>query len=218
MLVAIHVHTSYSACSESPVAGIVRYCREHGIQAIAVTDHNQIEGALDLRAQAPDLRVIVGEEISTRDGEVIGLFLKQQIEAGRDIRETCLEIKNQGGLVYVPHPFDRLKVHRVRRRHLMRILDLVDIIEVYNAKISLPIYNARAKRFADRHGKIGAVGSDSHYISAIGAAINVMEPFDGPEDFLDKLSRAEHRTRAASLAATWWVRLRKLMGSGAPAG
>ncbi|MCE5198499.1 MAG: PHP-associated domain-containing protein [Armatimonadota bacterium] len=210
MFVALHVHTNFSACSESPVEEIARYCREREIEAIGITDHNDIAGAQNMQHAAPDLTVITGEEISSRDGEIVGLFLKEKISAGMDLRETCLQIKRQGGLVYVPHPFDRFKVHRVRRPYLMGILDLVDIIEVFNAKISLPIYNAQAEKFAKEHGKVGAVGSDSHYVKSIGSAINVMEPFDSPVDFLDKLSRAEFKTGAASLAATWWVRLRKL--------
>jgi predicted metal-dependent phosphoesterase TrpH len=116
MLAAIHVHTDYSACSESPVEEVARYCRDHGIGAIAITDHDLIDGALKLRDVAPDLKVIVGEEVSTRSGEIIGLFIKEKIEAGRDLRETCLEIKGQGGLVYLPHPFDTLKIHRVKGR------------------------------------------------------------------------------------------------------
>lgn len=214
MLVVLHVHTSYSACSESTVPEIARYCRDHGIQAIGITDHNDTAGALDLRQQAPDLNVIIGEEVSTRDGEVVGLFLTRTIPAGLTALQTCQEIKRQGGLVYLPHPFDRFKVNRVRRRHLARILDLVDIVEIHNSKASLGIYNTRARRFAQMHGKIGAVGSDSHYIGSIGAAINVMDPFDGPQDFLDKLSRAEYRTGASSLLSTWWVRVRKLVRAG----
>lgn len=213
MIVALHVHTNYSACSESPVYRIAEYCRTHGIQAITITDHDQIEGALEMQQVAPDLKVIVGEEVSTREGEVIGLFLTRKIEAGMGLRETCIEIKRQGGLVYIPHPFDRLKVHRVRSRHLRDILDLVDIIEIYNAKISLGLYNARARRFATKYHKIGAVGSDSHYISSISGAIIVMDDFDGPQDFLKKLAHAEFRTGASSLFATWWIRVRKLVGA-----
>lgn len=214
MFVALHVHTDHSPCSESPVDHIARYCDNHGIGAIAITDHDEIEGALELRRIAPSLNVIVGEEISTLGGEVIGLFLTSRIEPRLELRETCERIKAQGALVYVPHPFDKFKVHRVRSRHLLEILDLVDIIEIFNAKISLAAYNSRARRFALRHGKIGAVGSDSHYVGSIGGAINVMEPFDGPQDFLDKLSRAEFRTGPSSLLATWWVRVRKLMRAG----
>lgn len=212
MLTALHVHTNYSACSESPVDHIARYCRTHGIQAIAITDHDQIEGAKKLKAIAQDVQVIVGEEVSTRDGEIIGLFLTKRVDAGMPLRDTCVEIKRQGGLVYVPHPFDKLKVHRVRTRHLREIIDLVDIIEIYNAKISMNFFNARAKRFADKRHKVGAVGSDAHYINAIGGALAVMEPFDGPKEFLENLSRAEFLTGASSLLATWWIRVRKLAG------
>lgn len=213
MRVALHVHTNYSACSESPVEEIAEYCRRHDIGAIAITDHNSIDGALQLREVAPGLQVIIGEEISTRQGEVVGLFLKDEILADLDLRPTCEQIKAQGGLVYVPHPFDKFKTHRVRSRHLEAILDLVDIIEVFNGKISLGIYNARALAYAARVNKVGAVGSDSHYVTSIDSAINVMDPFTGPEDFCEKLARAEFETRSGSLLYTWWVRARKLFGN-----
>lgn len=213
MLVALHIHSNYSACSESPVEQIADYCRTHGIEAISVTDHDSIEGALKLREIAPDLKVIVGEEVSTRDGEVVGLFIEEKIEPGEDLRETCEVIKSQGGLVYIPHPFDRFKVHRVRRHHLLEILDLIDIIEIYNAKVSLSKYNKKAKHFTEVHNKTGAVGSDSHYIASIGSAINIMEPFNDAQDFLQKLANAEFRTGAGSLLATWWVRVKKLFGA-----
>ena len=210
MLVAIHVHTNHSACSESSVDGIAAYCRSHKIEAIGITDHNSVDGALELQEAAPDIKVIIGEEVSTRQGEVVGLFLKETIPASLDLRETCERIKEQGGLVYVPHPFDKFKVHRVRSNYLTSILDLVDIIEVFNGKISLNIYNARALAYAQRTGKTGAVGSDSHYIKSIGSALNVMEPFDSPQDFLEKLSHAQFNITPASLLFTWWVRARKL--------
>jgi predicted metal-dependent phosphoesterase TrpH len=212
MRVAVHVHTSYSACSESRLDKIAAYCRQHGIEALGITDHNVIEGALEFQKQEPHITVIVGEEISTRNREIVGLFLKEKIEPGLGLRETCLEIKRQGGLVYLPHPFDKFKVHRVRSRHLREILDLVDIVEIYNAKISFAYYNLRAKLFAEKHHKIGAVGSDSHFIASIGAATMEMEPFDGPVDFLEKLSRAQFKTGASSLLSTWWVRVRKIAG------
>lgn len=213
MLVAIHVHTDVSACSESPVEKIADYCKQHEIGAIGITDHNETEGALRLREIAPWLDVIVGEEVSTREGEIIGLFLRDKIEPAQGLRETCEQIKAQGGLVYLPHPMDKFKIHRVRGKHLQGAMDLIDIVEVYNAKVSMNVYNDRARRLAELNHKIGAVGSDSHYVSSIGSALNIMEPFDGALDFLDKLSRAEFRTGAASLLATWWVRARKLVGA-----
>lgn len=210
MLLALHVHTIHSDCSESKIHAIAEFCRKAGIEAVGITDHNSIDGALELMDHAPDIRVIIGEEISTKNGEIIGLFLKERIEPGQKLMDTCLQIKEQGGLIYVPHPFDRLKTKRVRIKYLRSVLDLVDIIEVHNSKISLPIYNTRARRYARRHGKIGAVGSDSHYVASISAALNEIEPFDGPEDFLKKLSKARFRTGASSLLATWWVRVRKI--------
>ncbi len=212
MLVVLHVHTNVSACSESPVEEIAEYCRTQEIEAIAITDHNELEGAWRLQAVAPWLKVIAGEEVSTREGEVIGLFLHDRIDPAQPLRDTCEQIKSQGGLVYVPHPMDKFKIHRVHTEHLMDIVDMVDIIEVYNAKASLAIYNRSAKKLAQQLGKVAAVGSDSHYVKSIGSAVNIMDPFGGPQDFLEKLAHAKFRKGVASLFATWWVRARKLAG------
>ncbi len=187
--VALHIHTLYSPCGETKLEDIGEYCRSHNINVIAITDHNTIAGALCLRALAPDLRIIVGEEIQTRQGEVIGLFLEHEIEPYLDVAETCERIRSQRGLIYVPHPFDLFKIHRLRKRALMQILDMVDIIEVFNAK-SLNIFNQQAAHFAERYAKIGAVGSDAHCLDDIDACLNEMEDFSSPSEFLESLRNA----------------------------
>lgn len=188
------------------------YCRENDIDVLGVTDHDTISGALALRAVTRDLRLIVGEEILTRHGEIIGLFLKKEIEHGLTAMETALRIKEQGGLVYIPHPFDPLKVRRLRRRFLMEILDLVDIIEVFNAKVILPVYNAVAASFARRHGKAAAVGSDAHYLSAIGLCRNVMKDFRTPQEFLESLRNAELVTTRSGSVKGWWIGIKNVVG------
>lgn len=188
--VALHIHTLYSPCAETKLEDINEYSRKLGIDVIAVTDHNTIGGALCLRALAPDLRIIIGEEIQTRQGEIIGLFLEQEIEPGLDAVETCERIKAQHGLVYVPHPFDIFKIHRLKKQTLMQILDMVDIIEVFNAKSILKIFNWKASRFAKKYGKIGAGGSDAHHLEAIGLCLNEMEDFSSPMEFLRNLRNA----------------------------
>ena len=124
--------------------------REQGLGAIAVTDHNEISGALDARAKAAEygVKVIVGEEVKTADqGEVIGLFIEEKIPRGLTLEETIAEIKRQGGLVYVPHPFDRM--HSVPDyEHLLAVVEDVDAIEVFNPRIAIPAFNEEAVRFA----------------------------------------------------------------------
>lgn len=209
--VAMHIHTLYSPCSETKLEEIGDYCHEKGIDVVAITDHDTIGGALALAALTSDVRVIVGEEINTRQGEIVGLFLNHEIEPGLDAEETCERIKEQGGLVYVPHPFDPFKINRLRRHALMRILDMIDIIEVWNGKANLPVFNRFAERFAQSYGKTKAVGSDAHYLEAIGLCSNVMDDFRTPQEFLSSLRNAELVTGHTYPLRTWWVGIKNVL-------
>jgi predicted metal-dependent phosphoesterase TrpH len=209
--VALHVHTLYSACSETRLEDISSYCRTAGVNVLGITDHDTISGALALKKVAPKLRTIIGEEILTHDGEIVGLFLKQEIEPGLSALETAQRIKEQGGLVYIPHPFDPMKVRRIKKRAVMEILDLIDIIEVFNAKTTFPIFNTVAARFAKLHGIIQAVGSDAHYLTAIGLCMNKMKDFITPEDFLNNLRDAELITQRSGPLRGWWVGIKNVL-------
>lgn len=211
--VALHVHTLYSACAETRLEDIAGYCQEHGIDVLGVTDHDTTAGALALKAAAPELRIIVGEEIRTKNGEITGLFLNNEIEPGLDPVETCERIKAQGGLVYIPHPFDPFKFHRLRRHALRRVLPMVDIIEVFNGKANLPIFNAFAAAFARRHKKVGAAGSDAHYLDAIGLCSNEMADFKSPQEFLENLRHAKLITEHTYPLRTWWVGIKNVLRS-----
>ena len=148
--VDLHMHTDHSGDCATPVEVLLAHARAQGLGAIAVTDHNEISGALDARAQASEagVKVIVGEEVKTAgEGEVIGLFIEEKIPRGLSLRETVAEIKRQGGLVYVPHPFDRM--HAVPDyEHLAKIIDDVDAIEIYNPRVAIGSFNDEAERFA----------------------------------------------------------------------
>ena len=209
--VALHVHTLYSACAETKLEEIAGYCREQGIDVLGVTDHDTIAGALALKAAAPELRLIIGEEIRTANGEITGLFLSEEIPGGLSPVETCERIKAQGGLVYVPHPFDPFKFHRLRRHALYEALPIVDIIEVFNGKANLPIFNAFAAAFAKRHGKIGAVGSDAHYLETISLCTNEMEDFRTAQEFLESLRRARLVTEHQWPMRSWWVGIKNVL-------
>jgi hypothetical protein len=167
--------------------------------AIAITDHNEISGALDARAKADGIKVIVAEEVKTaREGEVIGLFIEEKIERGMTLRETIAEIKRQGGLVYVPHPFDRL--HSVPDyEHLLGVLDEVDAIEVFNPRVAISEFNDEAVRFAAKYRLPAGAGSDAHVPQGLGSVRIRMRDFDGPEEFLQSLRDADIVRNPASL-------------------
>src|SRR6202040_4203637 len=167
--------------------------RAQGLGAIAVTDHNEISGALEARAQAAGtgLRVIVGEEVKTAgQGEVSGLFIEEKIPRGLTLAETVAEIRRQGGLVYVPHPFDRM--HSVPDyEHLLTIVEDVDAIEVYNPRVAIGSFNEEAARFAAKYRIVAGAGSDSHVAQGLGSVRIRMRDFDGPEEFLESLREAD---------------------------
>jgi predicted metal-dependent phosphoesterase TrpH/glycosyltransferase involved in cell wall biosynthesis len=199
--VDVHMHTDHSGDCVTPVDVLLATARERGLGAIAVTDHNVIGGALAARAKAEEygIKVIVGEEVKTAgQGEVIGLFITEQIARGMTLEETIAEIRRQGGLVYVPHPFDRL--HSVPDyEHLLRVVADVDAIEVFNPRIAIPAFNEEAARFAAKYRIPGGAGSDAHVAQGLGAVRIRMHDFDGPEEFLESLRDADIVGRSSSL-------------------
>jgi predicted metal-dependent phosphoesterase TrpH len=207
--VDLHMHTDHSYDCATPVEVLLASAREQGLGAIAVTDHNEISGALEARAQAArfgprggwgsNLKVIVAEEVKTAgEGEVIGLFLEEKIPRGLSLKDTVAEIKRQGGLVYVPHPFDRM--HSVPDyENLLKILDDVDAIEVFNPRVAISAFNEEAARFASKYRIPAGAGSDSHVAQGLGSVRIRMRDFDGPAEFLQSLRDAEILTRPSSL-------------------
>jgi predicted metal-dependent phosphoesterase TrpH len=201
--VDLHMHTDHSYDCATPVEVLLASARERGLGAIAVTDHNEISGALAAREHAREanvgVKVIVGEEVKTADqGEVIGLFIEELIPRGMTLQETVAEIRRQGGLVYVPHPFDRL--HSVPDyEHLLAIVEDVDAIEVFNPRVAIGAFNDEAARFAAKYRIVAAAGSDSHVAQGLGSVRNRMHDFDGPAEFLQSLREAEIHTRPTSL-------------------
>jgi hypothetical protein len=201
--VDLHMHTDHSHDCATPVEVLLATARERGLGAIAVTDHNEISGAIAAREHAREagvgVKVIVGEEVKTADqGEVIGLFIQELIPRGMSLAETVAEIRRQGGLVYVPHPFDRL--HSVPDyEHLLTIVEEVDAIEVFNPRVAIGAFNDEAARFAAKYRIVAAAGSDSHVAQGLGSVRNRMRDFDGPAEFLQSLREAEIHTRPTSL-------------------
>jgi len=197
----LHLHTSWSHDCQIPVEDLLDHAEAEGLGAIAVTDHNVFGGALEAVEQARrrDLIVIPGEEVKTADqGEVIGLFLSEEIPRGLSFGETVEAIRGQGGIVYLPHPFDRM--HAIPEpATLHRHLAQVDVLEVYNARLLFEAYNDEALRFARKYGLTMGAGSDAHVLQGVGTGAVRMRAFDGPEEFLANLRTAQVLRRPRSL-------------------
>jgi predicted metal-dependent phosphoesterase TrpH len=185
----MHSHTMWSGDSTTTPDEIAAAVADSGIDVLCITDHNAIKGAVDLVDRLP-CRVIVGEELRTHAGEVIGLFLGERIPVGLQPEEAARAIRAQGGIVYVPHPYDPMR-RNLDESALEALVDagLVDAIEVINAKTSLRSLNDRAAAIAIERGLAAGAGSDAHVPDAIGAAFVEMPDFDGADDFIDKLRR-----------------------------
>jgi predicted metal-dependent phosphoesterase TrpH/glycosyltransferase involved in cell wall biosynthesis len=198
----LHMHTSWSHDCSIDAAELVDHAEAEGLGAIAVTDHNVFGGALETAdyARGRDLVVIPGEEVKTdNQGEVIGLFLEREIPRGLSFGDTIAAIREQGGLVYVPHPFDRLHAipdPRTLHRHLADI----DVLEVYNARLLFEAYNDEALRFARKYNLTMGAGSDAHVLQGVGTGALRMRAFRDPEEFLISLRTAEVLRRPKSLA------------------
>jgi predicted metal-dependent phosphoesterase TrpH len=198
----LHMHTSWSHDCSIDAAELVDHAEAEGLGAIAVTDHNVFGGALETvdYARGRDLVVIPGEEVKTdNQGEVIGLFLEREIPRGLTFGETIAAIREQGGLVYIPHPFDRLHAipdPRTLHRHLADI----DVFEVYNARLLFEAYNDEALRFARKYNLTMGAGSDAHVLQGVGTGALRMRAFRDPEEFLISLRTAEVLRRPKSLA------------------
>ncbi len=188
----IHVHTNYSYDSNISVEALADYAQREGIGCVAVTDHDSIEGALELQKIA-SFKVIIGEEVTTRDGHLIGLFLTRKIEPGMSALETAQAIRDQGGIVLVPHPFV-LSFGCGLKKKTYEIADLVDAVEVFNSQNLSSLADLRAVRFAQQRDLPTFVGSDSHCESSIAPALQMMPDFDSPATFLQSLRSAEFTT------------------------
>ena len=192
----LHTHTYYSPDGITSPRRLVEECRRKGIDCVAVTDHNTIRGAPAVRELA-DFSVIVGEEIRTAGGEVIGLFLTEEVPRGLSPQETIERVKAQGGLVGIPHPYDRQR-GALRHEELSRLVGQIDFIEALNARIIFPDGNGKARQFAQERGLAMSAGSDAHSPWEVGQAYMEMREFDGPQDFLQALREGRPAGRLSS--------------------
>jgi predicted metal-dependent phosphoesterase TrpH len=193
----LHSHTHFSKDGLTTPEEFVRRNVAAGIDCIAVSDHNNIEGARAVERLAP-FRVIVSEEIKSTEGEIIGYFLQDPIPRDMTPEETVRAIKQQNGLVGVPHPFDRARSSPLKTEALLRILPDVQILETYNARNLFQADNRRAASFAAEHGLIPSAGTDAHWGPEVGRTFVEMPDFSGPEDFLEALRAGMIRGHAAN--------------------
>jgi predicted metal-dependent phosphoesterase TrpH len=172
--VDLHCHTRFSFDSLASPRSIVRAAAARGLTHIAITDHDRIEGALEARDQAPDgLDVIVGEEIRTADGDLIAAFIERAVEPGMSAAETIAAVREQGGLVGIPHPFDRFRGSLLRDARMTSLAPLVDWVEAYNARL-LGGGNQLAAEFATANGLPGIAVSDAHSVLEVGVAYTAL--------------------------------------------
>ncbi len=205
-----HIHTCYSIDCSLSLDKVINRCLDTGINCIAVADHGTIAGAVKLKEIAP-FPVIIAEEILTPVGEIIGLFLVQEIPSPLPFKEAIAQIKAQGGLVLLPHPFDQFRLSIFNKGSVEELLPFIDIVEVFNARSLFPGSSARAWQLAQQYGLAASAGSDAHTAWEIGKAYVEMEEFNGKEDFLKSLRQGKiigHRSSLAVHFVSTWTRLK----------
>jgi len=211
-----HIHTRFSRDSILTEERFIEKAIERGLTHVCVTNHNNVEGAVAVRDKvaelglADQLTVILGEEVSTADGEVVGIFLEKTIPRGLSANETADEIHRQGGLVSIPHPFDPFRGSHIREGPLRNLAEMgkIDAVEVFNCRVTLQRHNQEAAEFAKRHGIPGIAASDSHSSFEVAMAFNAMPAFDSAEGLEASLADNDwHASRSSVFihATTRWA-------------
>ncbi|MBN1179606.1 MAG: PHP domain-containing protein [Anaerolineae bacterium] len=190
----LHTHTLYSRDSLTSLEAFLEACRRKGLDRVAVTDHNAVDGALRLREMDPQ-RVIVGEEIKTTHGELIAYFIEERVPPGLPPAEVVERVHAQGGVVGASHPLDRVRREAIGLAALTPVLDHLDFLETFNARCLFPGDNDAARDLAQRHDLPMTAGSDAHHVWELGRAVVVVPPFDTPVEFLAGLRAGHIRAR-----------------------
>lgn len=208
-----HIHTLYSMDCSTTLEQVIRSCQEKGINCIAITDHGAIDGALKMKEIAP-FPVIVGEEVLTTRGEIMGMFLQELVPSGLSMEESIARIKEQGGLLCAQHPYDKFRKDALSAETMDEIASRIDLVEVFNARNPLLRSSHLAKKFAIKHKLPGSAGSDAHAASEIGNAYVEMPEFSGKDDFLQALVMGKvygHRANPFSHFSSLFARLKKII-------
>lgn len=217
--VELHSHSRYSPDSLTSHEAIVAACREQGIDRIAITEHNNIQGALAVQRLAPEL-VIVGEEIKSAEGDIIGWFVNEEIPKGLSLEETIARLKDQGAVIAIPHPLDSLRGgSALGLEATLRIIDQVDAIEVLNARCMRASDNEQARQIAQEYGKLMTAGSDAHTAGEIGTATMLMPPFHDADSFRESLAQGtiegDRSSQIVRLYSTYAKLHKRLLGDSA---
>jgi predicted metal-dependent phosphoesterase TrpH len=199
----LHVHTNYSKCALLKPTEIEAIALKRGLGCVAITDHNTIDGALEVYKQAKKIKVIIGEEIKTTQGEIIGYFLKEKITPFLSPEETVKEIRKQGGLISIPHPFDRLRSSRIKTEALEKILPDIDMIEDFNSRDILTGSDSGLIEKACQMGVVSVAASDAHLKAEVGKSYLTIEDFETVEDFLENIKKLKCLKRKSP----FWVHL-----------
>ncbi len=224
MKVDMHVHTCYSVDATLSLETIMESCRRRGLDGVAITDHDTIAGALALKERArwpttcqdKPFLVIVGEEIETTKGEILGFFLKEEIPGGLTPEEAIARTREQGGLVGVSHPLDRVRRSALGQKVLLEIWEELDFFEGFNSRVTFPSDNRKAQALAQARGLPITAGSDAHIAYEVGRAYVEMPPFNGQKDFLESLAQGRivgHLTPPWVHIVTTWAKLRRRLSS-----
>jgi predicted metal-dependent phosphoesterase TrpH len=210
----LHCHTSTSFDSLATPGAVIRAAASRGLTHLAITDHDRIDGAQRARDAAPDgLTVIVGEEVKTADGDLVAVFIEKLVPPGLSALETIAAIREQGGLVGLPHPFDRRRGYgRKSGADPAEIAAKVDWVEIYNARVIGGSANERAALFAKEHSLPGLCASDSHTVLEVGVSYNIVRGDPGTAAGLrEALATADIHPHRASYYVRAWTPLAKLV-------
>jgi predicted metal-dependent phosphoesterase TrpH len=209
----LHIHTKYSLDCQTPLDKIISRCQELGINCIAIADHGTAEGGLAMQKIAP-FKVIVAEEILTTEGEIMGMFLKETIPSGITPQEAVKRIREQSGLVNIPHPFETIRGSALKDRIIDEIAQDIDLMEVLNSRSPFPANSNKAKDFALRHNIPGGAGSDAHSIYEIGNAYIEIPEFNTKEEFLKAMRQGKIYGKRSSVFVHFvstWAKVRGML-------
>jgi predicted metal-dependent phosphoesterase TrpH len=222
----LHIHTKYSMDCQMELDKIIKQCQKLGINCIAIADHGTAEGGLEMQKLAP-FKVIVAEEILTTEGEVMGMFLKETIKSEANARitpqEAIKQIRAQGGLVNLQHPFETVRGSALKDKAIDELAGNFDLVEVLNSRSPLPANSNKAKAFAEKQHIPGGAGSDAHSYFEIGAAYLEIPDFNTKEEFLEAMKQAKVCGRRSNILVhlfSFWARtkgkIKRALGIGAP--
>lgn len=204
-----HIHSNYSMDCKTTLEKIIQICQKKNITCIALADHGSIEGALRMKNIAP-FYVIVAEEVLTTEGEIMGMFLEELVPSGLSMEESIRRIKIQGGLLCAQHPYDKFRADALKAEVLERIVEQIDVVEVFNARNPLLRSSNQARVFAEAHHLPCTAGSDAHAGYEIGNAYVELPEFKGRADFIQALVQGQiygHRTNLFSRLSSLWARI-----------